>query len=122
MTYVSSTPELEYQIVTILSSHVGRDKAIGRDELVAKVKSRGDATSERQVREAIKQLRRQGHLICSAPGEDGGYYLAADREEYEEFKRAEFLAKIHDMQETLRAMDLAAERAFGKAIQLNLWR
>lgn len=72
MNYQVSSPELEQIVLFILSARVGRTYAIGRSDLLAEVKRRGIATNERQVREAIKQLRRQGHLICSAPGEDGG--------------------------------------------------
>lgn len=119
--YISLQPGLERAVLRVLDNYRGRTNAIGRNELTALVKRLGYPTSERQVREAIKQLRRQGHLICSAPGDDGGYYIAEDMAEYQEFRRIEYAAKINDMIETLRAMDDAAKAAFGDSVQMRLW-
>lgn len=99
-----------------------RSKPVSRTELVKSVVRMGFLTGERQVREAIKQLRRRGHLICSMPGTDGGYYMATTREEYEEFRRIEFNAKITDMLETLRAMDASARDKFGDNLQMGLFK
>lgn len=121
-TMVSGMPAgLDRAVLRVLASRIGRDRAVGRKELTALVGRLGFHAHERQVRETIKQLRRDGHLICSAAGEDGGYYMAKDRQEYNEFRQAEFAAKIVDMNETLRAMDAAAERQFGKAMQKSLF-
>ena len=114
-------PGLERAILRVLSFHRGRSKAIGRMALVAEVKRHGIQTTERQARECIKRLRRAGHLICSAPGEDGGYYLAETLAEYDDFRRTEFAAKIKDMSETMREMDAAARREFGSDIQPQLF-
>ncbi|GAP11773.1 hypothetical protein BECAL_02966 [Bellilinea caldifistulae] len=113
-------PGLERAILRVLESRRGRRNAIGRNELTAMVRRLGQPASERQVREMIKQLRRKGYLICSAPGEDGGYYWADTLEEYQEFRKMEFAAKIADMSETLRAMDQSAERIFGDSFQMRL--
>ncbi|MEJ5201402.1 MAG: hypothetical protein WHV66_04130 [Anaerolineales bacterium] len=113
-------PGLERAILRVLESRRGRQNAIGRNELTALVQRLGQPASERQVREAIKQLRRQGYLICSAPGADGGYYWANTLEEYREFRNMEYAAKIADMSETLRMMDSAAEKIFGDNFQLRL--
>lgn len=94
-----------------------RDNPIGRNQLVSYVNRYGYKASEREVRETIKQLRRQRYVICSLPGPAGGYYMARSREEYEEFKHVEFLAKIQDMSETLRAMDAGAKDMFGEGVQ-----
>ncbi len=95
-------------------------RPISRGELVAAVAMMGFHASERQVRETIKTLRRHGHLICSMPGNDGGYYLARSRREYEDFRAAEYAAKISDMSETMRAMDAAAREKFGDGVQIGL--
>lgn len=113
-------PGLERAILRALEAHRGRKNAIGRNRLTEAVRRLGQPASERQVREAIKHLRRQGYLICSAPGDDGGYYWADTLEEYYEFRRMEYAAKIADMSETLRAMDRSAERIFGDSIQMRL--
>jgi predicted DNA-binding transcriptional regulator YafY len=113
--------QLEAAVVYILSYHTGRDRAIGRDELVEQVKKYGVKADERQIRESIKSLRRNGHLIASAAGEDGGYYLAKDRIEYDEFMNSEYRAKISDMAETVRALDKAADEVFGSTQQMALF-
>ncbi len=107
-------PGLERAVLRVLSYHIGRSRAIGRDDLVLQVGYMGSASTERQVREVIHQLRRQGFLICSAAGVEGGYWIAESRQEYDEFRQAEFAAKISDMSETMAAMDSAAQIAFGK--------
>ena len=61
-------------------------------------------------------------LICSAPGEDGGYYLAATREEFNEFCDRELHPKAMDMLETESAMKAAARRMWGDAVQMELIR
>jgi hypothetical protein len=60
----------------------------------------------------VAELRKLGHLVCSSSG-DGGYYLARDLGEYNEFSQVEYRSKIIDMAETLRAMDQAAGKRFG---------
>jgi len=104
---------LDKAVLRVLTVHVGRANAIGRNVLTTQVAMYGSKTDERQVREQIKQLRRAGHLICSAAGEDGGYYMASSKQEFEEFDHSEFEAKIKDMAETRSAMRKAAERQFG---------
>jgi hypothetical protein len=105
---------LDRSILRILSFHVGCSNTIGRTALVAALRDHGYRVSERQARAQISQLRKAGHLICSAPGEDGGYYLPANDQEFDDFVRTEYLAKITDMQETLSAMKKAAEKQWGK--------
>jgi len=73
------------------------------------------------MRECVKVLRRSGRLICSAPGEDGGYYLATTQAEFLEFDRLELGAKIADMNETRLAMIKAARAQFGDASQMELF-
>jgi hypothetical protein len=112
--------DLDRTVLRILTYHVGRKQSIGRLNLVLEVRKIGYAVVERQVRETIHELRRQGFLICSAPGADGGYYIAENRQEYLDFKQAEFDAKITDMAETVRAMDAAASDQFGDAVQIRM--
>jgi hypothetical protein len=111
---------LDRAVLRLLSFHTGRTFAIGRQELVLNMRLLGFDVHERLVRHCIRGLRRAGHLICSAPGEDGGYYMAWSLAEFEEFARHEFLAKIGDMSETLAAMRAAAKETFGDALQLRL--
>jgi hypothetical protein len=54
------------------------------------------------------------------PGVNGGYYLAETLAEFQEFDRAEFGAKIADMNETRQALLRAARMQFGEAVQMEL--
>lgn len=114
-------PGLDRAILRVLSQRIGRHKAIGRYDLVEACRHLGYPSTERQVREMVKQLRRKGHLICSAAGEDGGYYLAGSKAEYDEFRQIEFAGKINDMAETMKAMDQAAAQRFGGTLQPGLF-
>jgi len=121
MANFTSYPDgLEQAVLQALFCHQGRRAAIGRGRLVYDLACGGHHAHERAVRECIKQLRRQGHLICAMPGEDGGYYMAETLEEFQEFDRAEFGAKIADMNETRQALLKAARKQFGDAVQMEL--
>jgi hypothetical protein len=95
--------------------------AIKRDELMNLLRVSGVSITDRHMREVIKRLRRDGHLICSAAEEDGGYFMAATFAEFEEFDRLEFGAKIADMNETRNAMKRSAREVFGDAVQVSLF-
>ena len=94
---------------------------ISRVKLVEDVNRMGHPADERQVREAIKALRRNGYLICATAGTGGGYYLAHSHEEYLTFRQREFDAKIGDMLETRKAMDATARERFGDGVQIGLF-
>lgn len=116
---------LERSILSILRFHVGKENAISKPQLLADLKNMGMHSNERQARAAIVELRKHGHLICSSSGE-GGYYVAATIEEYQEFAQVEYRAKIIDMSETLRQMDDGARSMFHaapaeKASQVSLF-
>jgi DNA-binding transcriptional regulator PaaX len=98
----------------------GRGNALGRNALLDLLDAAGFRANERAVRQAIHDLRRAGWLICSAPGEDGGYYLAATREEFDEFCQRELHPKAMDMLETESAMKASARRMWGEAVQMEL--
>jgi hypothetical protein len=104
---------LDFAIMKVLVQHHGRVQAISRYKLLSQLGTH--RVRERILRDRIKQLRRAGFLIGSAPGEDGGYYLIVDSREFEAFMRKEFMAKIGDMSETAKAMRYAAAEQFGPA-------
>lgn len=122
MSYAPSIPRgLDKAILRIIQEHTGRDHALGRKALVTTLEKRtGNVYHERLVRECIKQLRRAGNLICSTPGEDGGYYIAINKAEFDLFDQTEFGAKIADMNETRQAMLKAARERFSSATQDKL--
>jgi hypothetical protein len=113
---------LERAVLRIVSQRVGVEKAILGSAMFDDLRALGFRLSDpRQMREAIKALRRDGHLICSAPGTSGGYWMAASRQEFEDFGQQEFGAKIADMSETWKAMRQAADRQFGRPLQKRLF-
>jgi len=112
-------PELRRHLVEILAPYAGKQAAIGRIPLTNRVYQRGFRVSDRQVRECIKWLRRNGYLICSTAGAKGGYYMASTKDEFAEFDHDEFGANIADMNETRQAMLKTAVKMFGDAVQLE---
>ena len=107
-------PGLDEALEAVLRQHVGEEDAIGRAALVAEVSRMvGERVNERRVREAVRELRRAGMPICSVPGKGGGYFWARDVTELEQFLMREYLAKAEDMEETVRAMRVGAQRFLG---------
>lgn len=103
----------ERAILELVQPHQGETQAIHGEELHAQLQARGLELDERQMRDAIKQLRRQGKLICAKPGVKGGYFMATSMTEFEGFDQEEFSAKIADMEQTRQAMRKAARQQFG---------
>lgn len=121
MSFMEFPSELPGHLVEILAAYVGKKKAISRSGVMSRLFQRGfKHLHERQMRECIKHLRRNGHLICSAPGKHGGYYLPETKEEFDEFDHIELGAKISDMNETRQAMLKTAETYFSKVRQMEL--
>ena len=104
--------DLAGRIVKVLLDHVGRKRAIGRRELVYVL-----GVNERILRETIRTLRRNGALICSAPGSDGGYWLAEDWAEVANFCASELHSRSMDLLQTEQAMRETARLRFGEATQ-----
>jgi hypothetical protein len=114
---VRTLPEgLGNEILTILADHKGRDKAILGKDLTGIVRRNGHFVNNRIVRLQISQLRKGGALIGSAPGVNGGYYLCATPEEFEDFVQEEYLGKIKDMRSTLYAMQKSARQRWGQSV------
>lgn len=106
----------------LLNEHVGKEKSILGADLVKKVRMFYPQEGElhRKVRMAINAMRKKGHLICSAPGSKGGYWLAADQTEVLEFISTELEPKIADMSVTKNIMYDAAMRQLGRVYQEKL--
>ena len=72
---------LDKELLSILRRYgMGRQHALGRDYIVRHARIAYPGLRERVVRQSIHDLRRAGYLVCSAPGESGGYYLAVSLE------------------------------------------
>lgn len=108
---------LDRAVLDVIKFHEGRENAISRELLVHDLKSMGFDVSEREARACINQLRKSGMpgtWICSTGGVDGGYWLAADHEELEEFLQKEVDARALDLHEQASAMRRAAEKRWGR--------
>lgn len=95
-------------VLQALSRHIGRKNGASVDQLVAEITgaSGQDAAAQRHVREAVVQLRNDGHHVCAHPST--GYYMAATPEELDE--TCEFLVE--------RAMTTLKQVAAMKRISL----
>jgi hypothetical protein len=111
---------LEGDLLRILNGHCGKARKIGGAALLAQVRLSGVKVSERVFRYAIHELRRDGYLICSMPGDDGGYWLACSLDEFTEFIEREIHPKAMDLLETEKVMRSAARQQFGEAVQIQL--
>jgi len=117
--------QLDVEVLFLLRQHRGRKNPIGRWEMVAKIygpqacEPRSDDNfADRQIRESVARLRRQGVLICDM-GDGKGRFLAATLEEYAGFK-AYFGSAAFEKIETIHAMDRAAAEAFPSELQPRL--
>jgi len=113
----NSSSSLQLAVLRVLSFYSGRDHPISGSNLAQAVGRIGFSANERQVREAVRQLRRAGHLIGSAAGEGGGFFMLTSLQEFENFAASEFHALITDMSQTLMAMQDAAERKWNPSTQ-----
>ena len=118
-------PGLERAVLRVLSFHVGRKQAIKLPELTRQVSrltgQKSGETLKRQVRGCMAGLRKDGHLICAAHTADGGYFMAANLAEVNEFLESDLNARIRDMSETVRSMSKAAQERWGDAFQASLF-
>ena len=104
---------LDRALLRVLGFHVGRSTAIGRGELVQALKIHGFKVHERAVRAMINELRKQGVAICSTGGEEGGYWLAANWEELNEYIEHELHSRAMDLMEQEGALRREAEKRWG---------
>lgn len=103
---------LERAILRVLLFHVGRSQAIGRKDLLGAVAQHGFSVGDRALRLCINLLRKEGQLICSTGGEDGGYWLAENWDELVEYLQ-EPHSRAMDLLEQEQAQREAAEKRWG---------
>ena len=106
-------PGLERAVLRVLQHRVGREMAISRAGLVEAVHSLGFEAGDRQIRVMSNKLRKDGRLICSTGGTRGGYWLAKDWNELNEFLRREVLPRALDLLDTEKALKDSAEKRWG---------
>ena len=105
---------LDRALLSILRFHIGKDNAISRDDLLEMLKMHGWETGDRAVRLQINLLRKQGVLICSCGGRNGGYYLARDWSELLDYINAELHPRAMDLLEQEAALKVGAKREWGE--------
>lgn len=72
-------------VLSVLSRHIGRENGATAEQLVREISGFAEpgqalaAVITRQLREAVVQLRLEGHHVCATP--EHGYFLAASAEE-----------------------------------------
>lgn len=73
----------QHTLLTALQGHIGRENGVRVEELAAEAMGISpllvDEVHERDVRETVAALRREGHHICALPR--SGYYIAANEQE-----------------------------------------
>jgi hypothetical protein len=109
--------QLDLEVYLLLKKHIGREWAIGRWEMVKRLfdaeaawPQNDDNLADRDIRESVARLRRQGRPICDM-GDGRGRFLAASLEEYQAFRLA-YGGRAFEVLETLRAMDRTAEQTW----------
>lgn len=106
-------PGVERAVLQIISFHVGRDKAIAREDFLSKIGQLGFSLGEREMRVTINQLRKSGFPICATGGKGGGYWLAGDWAELKTFCDIELHSRAIDMLETEKQLLEAGSRYWG---------
>lgn len=70
-------------VLTVLRRHIGRKKGATAEQLAREITDHHmpypSSVLTRQLREAVVQLRLEGHHVCATP--ENGYFLAANAEE-----------------------------------------
>ena len=108
-------PGLDRAILDVVKFHVGKENAISRPVMLVYLRQLGFyLKDDRPMRLAINSLRKQGIKICSAGGTKGGYWMAANHQELEEFIKHEVEARAYDLHEQARAMRASAEKEWGR--------
>lgn len=105
------TPAVQH-VWEVLQLHVGRDAGVSCAKLAAQAQA-----SERDVREAVTELRNGGVAVCGYPR--SGYYIARTAEELDETCRFLRGRALHSLQLEARLRKLPMQELVGQ-ISLNL--
>lgn len=99
-------------LMSILSERIGYINAISRDDLLRALESYGIHVDERQLRDAIRDLRVHDRiLVCSNSGD--GYWIAADRAEGDLFISDTRKRLIEPTEEMLRVFEAELTNTYG---------
>lgn len=101
-------------VLAVLQEFRRSGYSLSRQDLCARV-----GTSDRVLRAAVAELRRDGHLVVAE--ETGGYQLARSWDEVERYT-ASLRSRITALREIVDAMERGATQQFGSGEQqLGLW-
>lgn len=109
------------EIILKAIQHRTYENPISNIELAQLCRRYGLYLTTEKVRDEIRLMRKEGLLILSKSSAGGGYYMAQSMEDYQEFRRVNYFARISDMLETMRVMDYAAEREYKTGLQERLF-
>ena len=112
---------IQYCVLSALKNAKGHEYRITRAALVRKVQllwywrisNTDKPPGDRKIRNTIRELRREGALICSTGGRKGGYWIPETLAEVMLFIATEFVARALDMLVTAKRMKDAAIQIFG---------
>lgn len=107
-------PGLEKSVYQVLFERTGRGNAISRQALLSLVQAVYPKTSDRQLRACVNKLRKDGVMICSTGGEEGGYWIPVNWDELDEYIERELHSRAMDLLEQESALRQSAERKWGK--------
>lgn len=113
--HTNGATELKPAVHEIIQHHIGQENAIKAGDIAKRL----GLSNDRLVREAVRQLRKDGRLILSTCKPPYGYYIAADIGEWFEFRDSNLKPRALDILQTSRAMGQAAMIRFGQQMALS---
>ena len=109
--------DLHKAILVILEDRVGQDNRISRADLLGAVRGEVDIlVGDREMRRAIGELRKRGHLICSN-SKDGGYWMAANYDDVLSIS-AEYRSRALSCLTTSGKIMASGQKHFGGQLRL----
>lgn len=108
-------------VLAILANHRGRARPVKAAAIAAQLGLRG-RYADRPVRDAIRTLRNEGHVILSATHKPMGYFMCASRQEWQQYGEP-MSSRATDLLVTIRAMRRAVDAQFAPepSYQRSLW-
>lgn len=119
---IKSKEQVENEVRSILTFHIGKDKAVSRWELVTRIfgaeaaANRGNNNPfDRQIREVIEKYRTLDLIVSSSSA--SGYWLAADMNDIDEIA-SEYDKRSLKMLEKARTLRKRGVEKFGGQMEL----
>jgi hypothetical protein len=123
MLRIETDEQLDRELLYILNQHIGKEQAIPRWDLVAKIygpvmlHERNDKNPrDRAIRYSVSRLRAKGHLICDL-GNGRGRYMAANESEFWEMYTS-YVRPFASRAKVAQALKKAAESKW--TLQMSL--